>query len=275
MYHTEPPTDKTIREWYMKFQQSGRLRAAKRTGQPGPLAKTVQRVQETFVRSPQKPTHRASQELQMPQSSVWRILHKCLRIRGYRLQLLQVLNPQDHNLHFHFCMDIQQWLEEDRFAEKLVFSDEVTFHVCGKVNHHNVRIWGMENPHATMEHICDKPKVNVFCTISSCKVYGPFFFAEATVTNINYLNMLQLWLMPQLQEDREDFIFQQDGAPPHFHFDICAHLNANLPGRWIGRASHNDSPLLTWPPQSPDLTPCDFFLWGYIKDRMYISPYAL
>jgi len=27
---------------------------------------------------------------------------------------------------------------------------------------------------------------------------------------------------------------QQDGAPPHFHFDVRAHLNANLPGRWIG-----------------------------------------
>jgi len=28
MYRTEPPTDKTIREWYMKFQQSGCLCAA-------------------------------------------------------------------------------------------------------------------------------------------------------------------------------------------------------------------------------------------------------
>jgi len=32
MYHTEPPTDETIREWYMQFQQSGCLCAAKRTG---------------------------------------------------------------------------------------------------------------------------------------------------------------------------------------------------------------------------------------------------
>jgi hypothetical protein len=61
--------------------------------------------------------------------------------------------------------------------------------------------------------------------------------------------------MPQLQEDREDFILQQDGSPTHFHFDVRAHLNSNLPGRWIGRASHNDSPLLPWPPRSPDLTP--------------------
>jgi len=70
--------------------------------------------------------------------------------------------------------------------------------------------------------------------------------------------MLQLCLMPQLQEDIVDFIFQQDGAPPHYNLDVRAHLNANLPGRWIGRACHNDSSLLPWPQRSPDLTPCDF-----------------
>jgi len=123
-----------------------------------------------------------------------------------------------------------------------------------------------------MEHVHDLPKVNVFCAVSSCKVYRPFFFVEPTVTGIKYLDMLQLWLMPQLQEDSEDFIFQQDRATPHFHFDIRAHLNANLPGHWIGRASDSNSPLLIWPSRSLDLTPCDFFLWVYIKDRVYVPP---
>jgi len=82
MYHTEPHTDKTIREWYMKFQQSGCLCAAKRTGRPGPSAETVERVRETFARSPQKSTTRASRELQTSQSSVWRILRKRLRVKG-------------------------------------------------------------------------------------------------------------------------------------------------------------------------------------------------
>ena len=27
-----------------------------------------------------------------------------------------------------------------------------------------------------------------------------------------------------------------------------------------------------WPPRSPDLTPCDFFLWGYVKDNAYKPP---
>ena len=27
-----------------------------------------------------------------------------------------------------------------------------------------------------------------------------------------------------------------------------------------------------WPPRSPDITPLDFFLWGYVKDRVYRTP---
>jgi len=161
----------------MKFQQSGCLCTAKRTGRPGPSAETVERVRETFVRSPQKSTTRASQELQMSQSSVWRILRKRLRVKGYRVQLLQALNPQDYSLRLHFCLDFQQRLQEDGFAEKLVFSDEATCHVCNKVNRHNVCIWGTENPHATIEYVRDSPKV--FCAVSSCKVYGPFLFCGA------------------------------------------------------------------------------------------------
>jgi hypothetical protein len=30
--------------------------------------------------------------------------------------------------------------------------------------------------------------------------------------------------------------------------------------------------LTCWPPRSPDLIPFDFFLWGYIKDRVYVPP---
>ena len=107
--------------------------------------------------------------IQMPQSGIWRILRQCLRVRGYRLQVLEALNPENYSLHFHFCVDFQQLLEEDVLAEKLVFHDKATFHVCGKMNHHNVCVLGTENPHATMEHVHDSPIVNVFCAVSSCK----------------------------------------------------------------------------------------------------------
>ena len=28
---------------------------------------------------------------------------------------------------------------------------------------------------------------------------------------------------------------------------------------------------LDWPPRSPDLTPPDFFLWGYLKPKVYVN----
>jgi len=41
-------------------------------------------------------------------------------------------------------------------------------------------------------------------------------------------------------------------------------FDATCPNRWIGR----DDPT-PWPPRSPDITPLDFFLWGYVKDKVF------
>jgi len=58
--------------------------------------------------------------------------------------------------------------------------------------------------------------------------------------------------------------YQQDGAPPHSHRDVRAYLDNTFPDRWIGcRGS------VEYPQRSPDVTPPDFFLWGYLKDTVY------
>jgi hypothetical protein len=93
--------------------------------------------------------------------------------------------------------ELKSHLENDYvFANRLTFSDEATFHWSGKVNRHNVRIWGTETPHVAIEHERDSPKVNVFCAISRTRVFGPFLFAEKKVTGITYLDMLTECLFP-------------------------------------------------------------------------------
>jgi hypothetical protein len=37
--------------------------------------------------------------------------------------------------------------------------------------------------------------------------------------------------------------------------------------KWIGR----DGPT-PWPPRSPDITPIDFFLWGYVNEKVLWTP---
>jgi hypothetical protein len=98
------------------------------------------------------------------------------------------------------------------------------------------------------------------------RVIGPFVFAEDTVTGANYYDMIHEYLLPQVLELQPNIIFQQDGAPPHWSLQIRHLLNRHFRGRWIGCGGP-----ITWPPRSPDITPLDFFLWRYVKDRVYAT----
>jgi hypothetical protein len=85
-------------------------------------------------------------------------MRKRLQMRPYRLQLLQALKNSDLKLRASSFADLLGLMGENGFPEKLVFSDEATFHISGKVNRHKMKIWGTENPHNFLEHKCDSPK---------------------------------------------------------------------------------------------------------------------
>jgi hypothetical protein len=58
-----------------------------------------------------------------------------------------------------FCGEMFDKIEnEDDYLNKIGFSSEAAFHPSDKVNRHNVRIWGTENPHMIIEHVQDSPK---------------------------------------------------------------------------------------------------------------------
>ena len=80
----------------------------------------------------------------------------------------------------------------------MCFSDEATFHVSGKVNKHNIQIWGSQNPCEVLER--DSPKINVWCGLMHNQIIGPFIFAESTITANIYLDMLKHYVVPQLEE---------------------------------------------------------------------------
>jgi len=104
---------------------------------------------------------------------------------------------------------------EEDYLNTVLFSDEATFNLSGKVNRHNERIWGTEDSHEIVEHVRDSPKLNVFCAVSSVKVYGPFCFIEPIVTGISYPDMVEKYLAPQLQRKTRPEIscFNEMGHP--------------------------------------------------------------
>jgi hypothetical protein len=248
--------------WHKQLLETGSVLTRKGSGNRAVAPDRVGVIHEAFQRSPHKSIHRASREVRIPWSAVHDVVHKRLQLRAYKIQLVLLLRENDKPVRHTFALEILSQLDDDdAFMKHIVFSDDATFHMSGKVNRHNCRIWGSENPCEVMEHERNTPKLNVWCALTSDSVIGPFFFKEATVTGTLYLNMLQNYAITQIPQG---YFFQQDEAPPHYASTVKAFLDQQVPGKWIeGRGP------ITRPPRSPDLTPLDFFLWGYIKDLVY------
>ncbi len=156
--------------------------------------------------------------------------------------------------------------------KKIIFSDEAHFHLNGYVNKQNCRIWGAENPRVIQERPMHPQRVTVWCGFWAGGVIGPHFFENeagetVTVNGVRYRDMITNFLWPQLDGmDLEDMWFQQDGATCHTASETMALLQSKFPGRIISRNSE-----VNWPPRSCDLTPLDYFLWGYVKGKVYAN----
>ena len=88
-----------------------------------------------------------------------------------------------------------------------------------------------------------------------------------TVTSARYFEMLNTLFIPELWRRRivrRHLWFQQDGATSHTARASMAVLRPLFPNHLISRFGD-----IAWPPRSPDLSTWDFFLWGYLKSRVY------
>ncbi|GBM79262.1 hypothetical protein AVEN_238876-1 [Araneus ventricosus] len=79
-----------------------------------------------------------------------------------------------------------------------------------------------------------------------------------TVNDSTYVDMLEIWLFPPLKGRSLQLHFPARwGTTP-----LGYRGSSELPRSSIGRSGPDDLMLHRWPPRSPDMTSCDFFLWG-------------
>lgn len=111
--------------------------------------------------------------------------------------------------------------------------------------------------------------MNVWCGIIDTSVLGPIFYNVA-LTSARYLHLLQHEVEVEIGDKVTlDILLRmwlpQDRAPPHFGIVFRNLLDYNrCPQKWLGRGDP-----VSWPLRSPDLTKKEFFLWGYIKAKVY------
>lgn len=139
---------------------------------------------DRFVSVPSKSNNRASSELGTPQGTVWRGLRRRLLYKPYWLQLLQALRPNDKE-RSHAGNDRRLCV-----STAFSFSGELTFHLSGKVNGHNVRIWSLQNPLTLAKRERLGKVKRVFCHSSPKSLWLLLFSVKNRTWNIIHIGFM-------------------------------------------------------------------------------------
>ena len=133
------------------------------------------------------------------------------------------------------------------------------------------RIWREGNPHTFVQKSLHPKKITVWCALWSGGIIGPYVFRDheghnVTVNSERYNRaIINDFLNPQLQGvEVAGKWFQQDGVTCHAAGKTINLLSETFGDRIISRNGH-----VNWPLRSCDLTPLDYFLWGFVKSKVY------
>ena len=287
-FQTEVAPDKSlIYRWVEKFRKHGTVQNLnsksddRQTHSGRPKKRTtevIEMVRNSVEFSPKRSIRRRSQSLSLDRkispSTVRRVLINDLKRFPYRIQTKQKLTTANKSKRLQIAKKFLEKIQsQDRFLSLLWISDEAHFHLNGKVNSKTNVFWGTQRPIEVAEKPLHSEKCTAWAAISAKGIIGPFFFEEnhkaVTITKERYVQVLDL-ILQQLKilypSLLTHFWFQQDGASSHTSYFSRDWLKEHFGSRVISLKTDFE-----WPPYSPDLSPPDFYLWGFLKDRVYTT----
>lgn len=217
--------------------------------------------------NPENSCRKIERNVGVSKSKVQKIL-KRHKYKPYKFKVVHHLRPGDAVRRMEFCNWFLEMTNTDiNFASKVIWSDESFFSSCGIFNRHNYRQWSNENHHVTVP----RERQGRFGFSVSCFILGTkikFHIYEGGLTGERHLEILQN-IIPQFINEipllcLNSIYYQQDGAPAHNAQVVRRFLEENFGDHLIT----TNGPI-RWPPRSPDLSVLDFFLWGYLKNKIY------
>ena len=235
----------------------------------------IRKIKAKMTDSPHRSARRLEKETAISRTTVRRILLDDIGAFPYKIQMQQSQSPANQKKRVEYATYLSLKIEQELLRiTDIHWSDEANFHLSGHVNRQNMRFWALEKPEPIAKRPLSTEKLVVWCAITPNRIIGPFFFEDEegkalTVNQHRYLAMLKRYYLPNIRRhgEQDTITFHQDGAPPHYANLVRDWLEETFQGRVISRGFED-----FWPPYSPDLNPCDFYLWGYLKSKVYRDP---
>ena len=145
------------------------------------------------------------------------------------------------------------------YPKLIFFTDEAWFYLNDHVSSKSNRYYSAENPDIVNERPLHDQKVGVWCAVNADRIIGPIFFEE-TINGQRYRDVIIRPFLEYLCDiECTKAYFQQDSATAHTA-DLSLQLIREIfEDRVISKG--------LWPPRSPDLTVCDIYLLGNLKNK--------
>jgi len=225
----------------------------------------IDRVAELICSQEDQPgtslsTRQVAELVNISATSVRRIVKQDLQLKCFKRTPAQVLNAATKQKRLVRSKALLRRLTVPKL-KRVFFTDEKTFYLNPPVSCQNKRVWnaGKKSDVAADRLILQRAKFSAHVMVSAGVCYrgkGRLHFIKdkAKINADYYVNNL----LPVLIEDCNnllpgDCIFQQDGAPAH---------TSRLAQDWLGEHCPELISKDEWPPNSPDLNPLDYHVWG-------------
>ena len=261
-----------------KIDNDGTTQRKPGSGRPRSVRTTanIELVHEMICSQDDKPhTHKSPREIEretgLSRTSVQRIVKNDLGLKTFKRVVAQKLNNDCKVKRLRRCRDLLVRFPNDRSVRSVWFTDEKTFTVSNPVNSQNDRVYAV----ATRK--CDVPasrlirerehfsrSVMVSVGVSRMGKTKVVFVDPGAKINSEYYchQVLGQGLIPDIRArcGRHNWTLQQDGAPAHTAHRTIA---------WLRDENIDFIQPDMWPPNSPDLNPVDYAVWGVLQQRVY------
>jgi transposase len=222
-------------------------------------------------------THRTirqiARETDVHRSTVHRIIHQDLKLKCLKKRRAQELTSANRESRLIRAKKLLRQFPAPA-VDFIFFTDEKVFTVAPPINPQNDRVYVLDKTKkrdvAANRLLRTRPTFSkslmVSVAVSKLGCSGLVFVDPGAKINGSYYRdeMLAKQLLPAIRSVAGDtFVFQQDSAPAHRARDTVAYLARETP-YFIG-------PEL-WPPNSPDLNPVDYKVWGVMQEMVYRTP---
>ncbi|CAG2250206.1 unnamed protein product [Mytilus edulis] len=256
-----------LKRWRMRGDTENVPRSGRRKTVTKRAENTLSRIVKTSRRSTLKDITKefnTRTPAKVSRRTVQRKLHELgYTRRSVRKKIgIRVVNQKKRVV---YCRSKLHWTVNNQW-KKVIFTDEMmmvikpdgTLKVWRKSN----EIWRPE----CLGYVAQRPSTNLKIMVWGCITYygvGTLAMINGNTNSVKYIETLDdnLWQVVTKHFGNEPYLFQDDNAPCH---------RSRVVEEW---EKQNQIPQLTWPAQSPDLSPIEnvwLLMKNKIKNRLYL-----